>query len=115
MPGPDAPSAPEDAAPPGLRPAGRSPGDVSPFGVCDLGGNAAEWTASPFLAYPGSAAPAAEFLADLKVIRGGSWLTPRDRARCAARERGSAFTPYPDVGLRCATDVPDCLADLRGR
>ena len=44
---------------------GRSPGDASPFGVCDLGGNAAEWTASPFLAYPGSAAPAAEFLADM--------------------------------------------------
>ena len=72
-------------------------GGVSPFGVWDMSGNVTEWTASDFIPYPGSDAPAATFVAKVpqipqggdergmklvefaatderyKVLRGGAW------------------------------------------
>jgi serine/threonine-protein kinase len=97
----------------GPWPVGRAAGDVSAAGCADMGGNVAEWTASPFLAYPGSPAPPATFSESLRVVRGGSWIAPREGARCAARDGAPVAVPYPEIGVRLAADVPDALAELR--
>lgn len=78
---------------------------ASPFGLYDMVGNAWEWTASPPAAYPGGAA-APPKPADFRVIRGGSWSTPKEQATATYRgylERGSLDTDK--TGFRCAMDA----------
>jgi formylglycine-generating enzyme required for sulfatase activity len=77
----------------------------SPFGAYDMVGNAWEWTASPPSAYPGGPAPALK-PGDFRVIRGGSWSTPKEQATTTYRgylERGSGDTDK--TGFRCAKDA----------
>jgi len=71
-----------------LADVGSFPADRSPFGVMDMGGNAAEWTATS-----GGA---------MATIKGGSFDLPRYRAMAAAFEYRRADLPYRDVGFRCA-------------
>ncbi len=81
---------------------------ASPFGVYDMIGNAWEWTASPFAAYPGGALLTTKPTKDVdyRVIRGGSWSTPKGNATATYRgylPRDSADTDK--TGFRCAMDV----------
>jgi len=112
-PEPEPPRAPPPPPPRGPRRVGASSGDASACGVIDMGGNAAEWTASAFLPYPGSSAEGRQFAPGLRTLRGGSWTTPPASARVAHRGRGPEVVGYPDAGLRCAVSVPECLAELR--
>ncbi len=77
---------------------------VSPFGAFDMIGNAWEWTASDFAAYPGGQAQAES---GLKVIRGGSWESNRNEATTTFRRgyapRGAA--DYSQIGFRCVSDA----------
>jgi len=76
---------------------------ASPFGAKDLIGNAWEWTASDWIPYPGGrlANPTS---GGEKVIRGGSWESPRSYATSVYR---SGFKgPGDQTGFRCAKDTP---------
>ena len=83
----------------GERPAGHSP-----EGLTDLIGNVAEWTSSPYEAYPGNEAQGAWLETDepLYAVRGGglfnsgSWLKGRTRWSATVSARGQS------LGFRCA-------------
>ncbi|HEU4324401.1 MAG TPA: SUMF1/EgtB/PvdO family nonheme iron enzyme [Roseiflexaceae bacterium] len=72
--------------------------DVSPFGCVDMGGNVAEWTGVRFRPYPGStlAAPTQTVVA----LRGGSWRSGPDQARCTRRILPVNALGDPAVGFR---------------
>lgn len=75
----------------------------SPFGVQDLIGNAWEWTDSSWVPYPGGRLSSVPDASD-KVIRGGSWESPRTFISSTSRSgyRGVGI----QTGFRCAMDVP---------
>jgi serine/threonine protein kinase/formylglycine-generating enzyme required for sulfatase activity len=80
---------------------------ASPFGVLDLAGNAWEWTASDFRAYPGGRLPATVPSGDLKVIRGGSYESTKDFATSTYRTGWPATgaKTYDQTGFRCVKDA----------
>jgi eukaryotic-like serine/threonine-protein kinase len=86
---------------------GTYPAGVSPFGAVDMVGNAWEWTASDFVAYPGGRLPG-QATDTLKVIRGGCFLSRPDQATTTIRvgwpARGG--NEYDNTGFRCAKDLP---------
>ncbi len=98
-----------------LSPVGQYPLGASPFGALDMAGNAWEWTVSPYQAYPGGklSDPAADY-PNPKVIRGGSYAGPPNRARATTR-RGWPATrrdwpentqaDYAQTGFRCVKDI----------
>lgn len=86
---------------------GRSKG-ASPFGIYDMSGNAWEWTASDFKAYPNGKLPAAfAGKTNLKTIRGGSFEATRDFATTTYRIGWAATgaESYSRTGFRCAKDA----------
>jgi serine/threonine-protein kinase len=87
-------------------PAGAPAGDVSWCGVRGLGGNVAEWTASPFAAYPGATAPTA--VQGEAAVRGGHFQHgARELPLVYQRGRARPETRRPTIGFRCATDLLD--------
>lgn len=98
-----------------LMPVGQFVLGASPFGAVDMTGNVWEWTASDYKEYPGGTieAPPAGFT-NLKVIRGGSYLSSGRKATATlrvgwpgARESWpKGRTPeYDQTGFRCAQDL----------
>jgi len=86
----------------GLAAVGSHPRDESPYGVLDLGGNAAEWVATPFAT---GASTGATARGALRVVRGGSFRTPPSAARVTARSPQAATNRALDaVSFRCAYD-----------
>ena len=82
-------------------------GGLSPFGAVDMIGNAWEWTASNLRAYPGGRMPGQKTPGELKVIRGGAYVSRREAATATYRRgyppRGNY--DYSNTGFRCARDV----------
>lgn len=80
---------------------------TSPFGACDMVGNAWEWTADNFRAYPGGHLPANQPGGELKVIRGGSYESTKEFATTTYRTGWPArgAKTYDQTGFRCAQDV----------
>jgi len=70
-------------------PVGIFPEGASPYGCLDMAGNVWEWTRSLFKGYPYKAEDGREDLeagkTALRVLRGGSFSSSRDLARCAYR------------------------------
>jgi formylglycine-generating enzyme required for sulfatase activity len=99
-----------------LIPVGQYPPGASPFGALDMSGNAWEWTASEYKAYPGGNPPASpEGYTNLKTLRGGSYASQAKQATTTLRRewpatRGdwpdSSLADYTRIGFRCAKDVP---------
>ena len=95
----------------GPAPVGTYPAGAAASGALGLCGDAWEWTASDFEAYPGFRAfpypqySESFFGGGFKVLRGGSWATRPRAARCTFRnwdlpERRQIF-----AGFRCAVDA----------
>ena len=78
----------------GTWPAGSIEAGKSPFGVYDMAGNAWEWVDGWF-----------DKEQKLHLLKGGSWLTPRESLRSAARLGDSGTGRYNDFGFRCAFDI----------
>jgi formylglycine-generating enzyme required for sulfatase activity len=64
----------------------------SPFGVFNMVGNVDEWTTRT--------APAGETLPHRSILRGGWWLTGRNRCRAATDSHGESYAG-PQTGFRC--------------
>jgi len=78
---------------------------VSPYGVLNMAGNASEWVADDFLAYPGNDKFLnSNFGLPYKVIRGGSYLNAKSDIRTAVRWYGAVDYKDDDLGFRCAKD-----------
>lgn len=83
---------------------------ASPFGVVDMVGNVWEWTASHIRSYPGGkiqedSLPQAE-RENLKVIRGGCYLSRRNEATTTYRMGYAAQgQEYAQTGFRCVKDI----------
>jgi formylglycine-generating enzyme required for sulfatase activity len=91
------------------------PEGVSPYGVFDMAGNAAEWVAGKYEAYPrapGDVLPRdipdrkEVFKGDRRIYRGGSWNTFPKFLRSANRESATPGKRWTYVGFRCAMDPP---------
>lgn len=82
-------------------------GGTSPSGTYDMVGNAWEWTASNFKAYPGRGLPGNQPSGDLRVIRGGCYESTKDYATTTYRAGWPArgASTYDQTGFRCAKDI----------
>ena len=80
---------------------------ASPFGALDMVGNAWEWTVSEFKPYSDKHPWKVTMPGDLKVIRGGTYLSDTTVATTTYRAgwpaRGS--DDYSNTGFRCVQDI----------
>ncbi len=95
----------------GPAPVGSYPAGASAYGAEQLLGDVYEWTASPFLGYPGySSFPYPEysevfFGEDYRVLRGASWATSRWVARSSFRNWDYPQRRQIFAGVRLVWDV----------
>ena len=85
----------------------------SPYGAHDLAGNLYEWVTdwyaedfyANFVMNP-SISPRGPSEGTAKVQRGGSYINSPYRLRSTFRTKGDPTEPDPNVGFRCAQDLP---------
>lgn len=84
------------------------PNGKSFYGCFDMLGNTWEWTASEFVAYPGFKSGFQEYndkwFSNQKVLRGGSFATPRLSTRNTYRNFFKAHERWLISGFRCVKD-----------
>ena len=82
----------------------------SPYGVQDLAGNLYEWVmdwyADNFYTNSPAVNPRGPGEGTAKVQRGGSYINTPYRLRSSFRTKGDPTEQDPNVGFRCAQDVP---------
>jgi sulfatase modifying factor 1 len=91
-------------APPGSFEKGRSP-----YGLYDMTGNVAEWVADSYDEHYYKNSPYRDpkgpEIADLKVVRGGSWRETEHNARLSKRFAAKYWRTDITIGFRCAADL----------
>jgi formylglycine-generating enzyme required for sulfatase activity len=89
---------------------GRRPAGQSYFGALDMAGNVWEWVADWYDAayYKRSPTddPSGPASGRLKVMRGGCWVSGADTLRVSCRKAELPSAWAPNVGFRCAYDLP---------
>jgi formylglycine-generating enzyme len=82
----------------------------SPYGVHDLAGNLYEWTTDwydeQFYSKNPAINPKGPLEGTAKVQRGGSYINGAYRLRSSFRTKGDPTEHDPNVGFRCAQDIP---------
>jgi formylglycine-generating enzyme required for sulfatase activity len=80
------------------------PNDRTPEGICDLGGNVWEWTSSLAMPYPYKSGDGRERLEGdgARVLRGGSYDSPRKVIHCTQRRPMEPSTRAALIGFRVA-------------
>src|SRR6476661_3210592 len=82
----------------------------SPYGVHDLAGNLYEWTTDwydeEFYSKNPAINPKGPLEGTAKVQRGGSYINGAYRLRSSFRTKGDPTEHDPNVGFRCAQDIP---------
>ncbi len=87
------------------------PEGSSPYGVLNMAGNAREWTSSWYMPYEGNRSRQGKeyrrYGKQFKVVRGGSWYSPRYRVRVSSRETGGRPSLRSDnlAGFRCVREA----------
>lgn len=82
-------------------PVGSFPTGASWVGAQDMTGNVAEWVDDWYDGYPGTTYEGHDFGTTHKVIRGGSWRTPREQVYAAGRSFNVPEAGYNWLGFRC--------------
>jgi ergothioneine biosynthesis protein EgtB len=88
------------------------PAPAAGDGLAQMIGDLWEWTASPYVAYPGYREPAGaigeyngKFMANQMVLRGGCAATPRDHIRATYRNFFPPDARWMFAGIRLAEDL----------
>jgi ergothioneine biosynthesis protein EgtB len=93
----------------GLVPVGSFPEGQSAYGCQQLIGDVWEWTTSDYVPYPGFKTEFDEYndkwFVNQKVLRGGSFATPRLHIRSTYRNFFHAHERWMISGFRCAKDL----------
>ncbi|HKZ71630.1 MAG TPA: SUMF1/EgtB/PvdO family nonheme iron enzyme, partial [Nitrospirota bacterium] len=76
---------------------GKFAAGVSPYGIYDMAGNVWEWTDSWY--------DSGKTDNGLRVLKGGSWISPSISSRAALRLGDDGPTVANDYGFRCAKDA----------
>ena len=79
------------------------------FGLVDMHGNASEWTQdcwnSDYLGAPINGSAWLDGRCDLRVIRGGSWMSDAKNVRSAVRNKNVKYSRDNVTGFRLAIDI----------
>jgi len=93
-----------------VSPIGNRDKGKSPYGVHDLAGNLYEWTTDwydeEFYSKNPAINPKGPTEGTAKVQRGGSYINGAYRLRSSFRTKGDPTEHDPNVGFRCAQDIP---------
>ncbi|HEY5957511.1 MAG TPA: SUMF1/EgtB/PvdO family nonheme iron enzyme [Polyangiaceae bacterium] len=85
---------------------GRRPHGASPFGAMDMAGNVWEWVAdwydAEYYKHSPKQDPEGPASGNLKVMRGGCWMSGADSLRVSCRKAELPDSWAPNVGFRCA-------------